>query len=55
MQIPSGAQAYISGSFYKIGHLMKPFYWVAGEWKLSSKSAASVAVKRYETQYAIKR
>jgi hypothetical protein len=53
MNKPEGAQAWIDGSFYKLGRFHKPFIWIAGGWRLSRKNAQEVGVKRYFNQYAV--
>jgi hypothetical protein len=50
---PEGAQAWIDGSFYKLGRFMKPYIWIAGGWRLSRKDAHEIGVKRYFNQYAV--
>jgi hypothetical protein len=50
---PEGAQAWIDCSFYKLGRFHKPFIWIAGGWRLSSKDAMEIGVKRYFNQYAV--
>jgi hypothetical protein len=50
---PEGAQAWIDGSFYKLGRFHKPYIWIAGGWRLSRRDAMEVGIKRYFNQYAV--
>ncbi len=42
MDIPADADAYISGSYYKIGQMERAFIFVNGGWILSSRNVADI-------------
>ncbi|WP_330924224.1 hypothetical protein [Candidatus Sororendozoicomonas aggregata] len=42
MDIPADADAYISGSYYKIGEMERAFVFVNGGWILSSRNVADI-------------
>lgn len=42
MQIPRDADAYISGSYYKVGVMEKAFIFVNGGWVLSTREVSEV-------------
>ena len=52
MRVPRDADAYISGSYYKVGLMEKAFIFLNGEWVLSTREVSEVESYIHKMQKA---